>query len=343
MDARLQEQYIRTSFEDIQHLLDNPKINEIMLNPYNENKGVFWIINTEGEHEIAKGVDGNPIYWDDIKTAQVISTLSGQNHKLTHSQRPILECNIPVLNFRFTGTLRPCALGANHFTIRKFLPKRLTFDDYTNAGLTENIIKTLRLWIEHRFNVVICGEMMSGKTTFGNAWLQEIQLYKPNERIIILQDTPELSWTHGSNIAPMVTTNEITMDDLVKLSLRYTGKRICVSEVRAAEAYSLYKAWQTGHRGGFTTMHAPDIPTALDRFEKMCMEHYQCAKVDRSSLASAINAVVSIQSVEVPKIDPDTGERIWEIQRRVTQIAEVTGYDSEHARYTYHPILGAVL
>ena len=342
MDAQLLEEYVRSAFEDIQHLLDDPKINEIMLNPYDDRVGVFWIINTEGEHEFAKDLEGNPIFWNDIQTAQVIATLSGQNDKITHGQRPILECNIPIFNYRFTGTLRPAALGAHHFTIRKFLPQRLTFDDYKIAGLTDKHISILRLWIKHRFNIIICGEMMSGKSTLGNAILQEIQLYKPSERIIVLQDTPELSWAHGSNIVPIVTTNEVTMDNLVKLSLRYTGKRICVSEVRAAEAYSLYKAWQTGHRGGFTTMHAPDIPTAMDRFEKMCLEHPECAKVDRASLGNSINAVISIQAVEIQKIDEITGEKYWDIERRITQIAEVVKYDVQFDRWSYRPVLGDI-
>ena len=140
----------------------------------------------------------------------------------------------------------------------------------------------------------------------------------------------------------MLTTNEVSMDDLVKQSLRYTGKRICVSEIRAAEAYSLLKAWQTGHRGGFTTMHAASIPAALERFETMCLEHRECSKVDRSVIANVVNAVISIQAVEIPKIDDVTGERYWDVERRITQIAEVTKYDAHFNRYTFRPVLGDV-
>lgn len=50
--------------------------------------------------------------------------------------------------------------------------------------------------------------------------------------------------------------DEITMRDLLKVSLRMSPDRIVIGEVRDASALDVMKAWNTGHNGGICTVHA---------------------------------------------------------------------------------------
>ena len=268
----LNESYINATFASVRHLLDDSTVSELMLNPYTANTGQMWVIRTNGIQEKAKDLSGNYIFWDNMKTSQLFQLLSGQNDKITHSKRPILECRIPCINYRFTGVLQPASSTSHLFCIRKFTVRELMFDDYVKQGLLEpQHVEILRLWIRHNFNVLLCGVMFSGKTTFENTYIAEILAQNANERIIVIEDTPELTWKDGSNIASLLCTNEVNTDEHIKTSMRLTGQRIIIGEIRDRAAYSLYKVWGTGHRGGITSMHAGSVFEGMSRFEKMCL------------------------------------------------------------------------
>ncbi len=340
--AELNASYINATFSSVRHLLDDPTVSELMLNPFSLNIGQMWIIRTNGVHEKAQSLTGEPIFWDNMKTSQLFQLLSGQNTKITHSKRPILECNIPILNYRFSGVLQPATKMSHLFCIRKFTVRELTFDDYVAQGLlSSEHAEILRLWIKHHFNVLICGVMFSGKTTFENTYIAEILAQNPNERIICIEDTPELSYCQGANIAPLICSNEVGTDDHIKTSMRLTGQRIVVGEIRDKAAYSLYKVWGTGHRGGITSMHAGSFDEGMSRLEKMCLEHHECDKIDREDLARVIDGVIVINVKRVKKVD-ELGNISFDLQREINQIVEVTGYDSAFEKYTFKPILGDI-
>jgi type IV secretion system protein TrbB len=340
--SELNKSYINATFSSIRHLLDDNSISEIMLNPYSLNMGQMWVVRTNGLHEKAKYPNGQEIFWDNIKTSQLFQLLSGQNEKITHSKRPTLECNIPIFNYRFTGVLQPASKISHLFCIRKFTVRELTFEDYVSQGLLSNDHATiLRAWIKHNFNVLICGVMFSGKTTFENTYISEILAQNPNERIICIEDTPELTYKQGSNIAPLICSNEVGTDEHIKTSMRLTGQRIIVGEIRDKAAYSLYKVWGTGHRGGITSMHAGSFIEGMSRLEKMCLEHHECDKIDREDLARVIDGVIVINVKRTKKLNLD-GSLTFDLQREISQIVEVTGYDNDYQKYTFKPILGDI-
>ena len=116
-------------------------------------------------------------------------------------------------------------------------------------------------------NAIISGGTSSGKTTTLNALSAFIN---PKERIITIEDTLELQIPH-EHVIRMETrpTNvenkgELTMNDLVKNSLRQRPDRIIVGEVRAEEAITLFTALNTGH-SGFGTLHSNDARETITR------------------------------------------------------------------------------
>jgi Flp pilus assembly CpaF family ATPase len=111
----------------------------------------------------------------------------------------------------------------------------------------------------------------------------------------------------------------------VREMLRMRPDRIIVGEVRGAEALDLLKAFNTGHSGGFTTIHANSAPAALLRLESLVEE--AGVPPSRRLIAESVNLLIFIsrrpdgarrieEMVRVEGCVPDGGYRLKEIRER---------------------------
>jgi Flp pilus assembly CpaF family ATPase len=83
---------------------------------------------------------------------------------------------------------------------------------------------------------LIVGGTSSGNTTLINAIIQAITEQTPEHRLILLEDTVELQ-CQASNIVAMRSSREVTLQALIKATLRHRPDRIIVGEVRGKEAF----------------------------------------------------------------------------------------------------------
>ena len=117
----------------------------------------------------------------------------------------------------------------------------------------------LRRMIAERRGFLISGGTGTGKTTLLNALLG---LCTPQERLILLEDTPELTPQHEQVIALKTRAansegaGEVGLGELIVQALRMGPDRLVVGECRGAEVVHLLTAMNTGHRGAGTTLHA---------------------------------------------------------------------------------------
>ncbi|MES3036889.1 MAG: ATPase, T2SS/T4P/T4SS family [Bdellovibrionota bacterium] len=126
--------------------------------------------------------------------------------------------------------------------------------------------------IHQKQNYLVVGSTGSGKTTLLNSLLREIP---GNERVVILEDTEELSPPNELSCA--LTSRKavdqqfraIDLHDLLKVSLRLRPDRLVVGEVRGGEAKDLLLALSSGHAGSFATLHADNPGQALLRLEML--------------------------------------------------------------------------
>lgn len=122
-------------------------------------------------------------------------------------------------------------------------------------------------------SVLISGATGSGKTTLASDLLSEVS---PTERIIALEDTPELCPPHPHFISLTSRTansdgyGEVTLRTLLKQTLRMRPDRIVLGECRGDEVLELLQALNTGHRGALGTLHANSPRDALRRIELLC-------------------------------------------------------------------------
>ena len=138
--------------------------------------------------------------------------------------------------------------------------ERLTLAQLQAAGLCDEATAAyLRRMIAERRGFLISGGTGTGKTTLLNALLG---LCTPQERLILLEDTPELAPQHEQVIALKTRAansegaGEIGLGELIVQALRMGPDRLVVGECRGAEVVHLLTAMNTGHRGAGTTLHA---------------------------------------------------------------------------------------
>ena len=201
-----------------------------------------------------------------------ISVLAGNLSTVVGPHAPLFEGELSKGALRVTGLLPP-AVSAPVFSIRKRAAQLIPLDAYTrHQQLTPSHAFALRQALGNRRSIVISGGPGSGKTTFANALIHEMEQLAPaTERFILIEDTYELR-CEAENHVTLHTTEHVTLRDLVKVTLRLRPDRIIVGEVRGAEALDLLKAWNTGNPGGVTTVHANSAEDALYRLDQLAQE-----------------------------------------------------------------------
>lgn len=195
---------------------------------------------------------------------------------------------------RFQGFLPPVS-PQPAFSIRKRPAVIWTLADYLRQGvLDERQAQVLREAVRERRNILISGGAGSGKTTLANALLAEPAF--ADDRVFLLEDTPELQCSAWDLVAVLTRRfpKPIGVVDLVRDALRMRPDRIVVGEMRdGAAALETLKAWNTGHPGGLSTLHANSAEEAMSRLEDLLAE--VTTRVPRRSVAQAIDLVVHIR------------------------------------------------
>lgn len=154
----------------------------------------------------------------------------------------------------------PPLVENTHLSIRLPAQSCLTLTALRESGMFDAATEqALRTMIARRQNFVVSGGTGTGKTTLLNALLGECEAW---ERLMILEDTPELSPQHPhivslkTRAANAEGAGEITLGDLLVQALRMAPDRLMVGECRGSEILHLLNAMNTGHQGAGTTLHA---------------------------------------------------------------------------------------
>lgn len=236
------------------------------------------------------------------------------------TDQPIISGELPIGGHRFEGLLPP-VVAAPTFTIRRRASRLIPLDDYVRAKImTRAQAAALRNAITSRMNIVICGGTGSGKTTLANSVIAEIVVQAPEDRLVILEDTSEIQCA-AENAVALHTSDTVDMARLLKSTMRLRPDRIIVGEVRDGAALTLLKAWNTGHPGGVTTIHANNVISALRRLEQLTAEVSQ--QPMREVIGEAVDLVVSIERA---------GKG-----RRVRDVMHVEGFNGSRYDTNHYP------
>jgi len=207
----------------------------------------------------------------------------------------------PVVDARLADGSRVCAVvapvavdGAT-LAIRRFSTEVRPLSDFAGGAGVALCTEILR----RRVNVVVSGATSSGKTSLLAAL---IALAPADERIVVLEDTAELSISaqHAVRLegrpASIDGPPAIAVGDLVRTALRLRPDRLVVGEIRCDEVLGLVQAMNTGHDGSFSTCHANGPLDTLLRLESLVMQaapSWPLVAI-RQQLARSIDVVVHV-------------------------------------------------
>lgn len=223
---------------------------------------------------------------------------------------PKLEAVIPPpYNARITGLLPPW-VDTPELTFRKPPREVFTLESYVENGrMTQEEYELICSYIKDRKNILIGGGTGSGKSTLTNAIIQKMVEITPNDRFYIVEDVPELQC--NARDKTMIAVNPVHAAEAVRTALRWTPDRIIFGEVRYGEvANELIKAWNTGHTGNVTTIHADSCTSMLIRMEDLLRE---VIPGSIPKLSSTIHLCVHMaggkQGPHVDEVLPTSGNR----------------------------------
>jgi pilus assembly protein CpaF len=246
---------------------------------------------------------------EDENRQAVLQLVSATDRRLDASS-PIVQARILAGAARLTAVIPPISdrLSA---TVRKYALRRQTLESLVSLGsLPAPAARFLEAAVAASASIVVSGPPGSGKTSFLSALLAAA----PTDHCIrACEEVRELHvpLIHGSYYEARPPSlgggGEITLRDLVKVTLAMRPDLIVVGEVRGAEAFELTRAVNAGC-GMACTVHANSASDALDALVNAALMAGENVpdRVVRKVFSSSIDLLVHLDRA----MDPASGRII---------------------------------
>lgn len=280
--------YLRSSLAPLADIIARPDVTDIYVN----RPGELWIETVGGAIERQENTD-----LDETVLMRLARQVAALTHQGISREHPLLSAVLPD-GSRIQIVAPPTTRGPLALAIRKHVAAELALKDYDAAGAFDETVAceirehrslpasvrtavqkgelaaALAEGVRQRLNILVSGGTSTGKTTFLNALIREI----PNdERLITIEDTPELHVPHENTIGLIAVRGQlgeamVTASDLVSASLRMRPDRIILGELRGIEALAFLRAVNSGHPGSMTTIHADSPESAVEQLVLLALE-----------------------------------------------------------------------
>ena len=304
---------LRSRLGALHFLAENRDINEIMINgPDN----VF--IEKDGRIEKIETMFSSAAELEDV-----IRNIAAGVRREINELNPILDARLED-GSRVNAVHKNIAIEGPVLTIRKFSRNKMTMNRLISMGaVTEECSEFLKLLVRSGYNIFISGGTSSGKTTFLNALSDFIP---EDKRVIVIEDSAELQLTNVDNLVQMECHNAnsmgkglVSMDMLIKTSLRMRPDILIIGEVRGREVADMLQALNTGHCG-MSTGHGNSVRGMLRRLETMYLMAGQLPMdAVRAQIVEALDIMVHLV-------------RTSDGRRRVIEVQEIVGFDGDEYR-----------
>ena len=212
--------------------------------------------------------------------------------RLLHHSGMIVDNAVPIAQGHLPGNKRITVLISPLVdesvgiacSIRMLHPQRVNRENLIRTNFaTEEMVDFLCMCLRYGVSAVVAGATSSGKTTLLNALLGSIP---DSKRVFSIESgSRELSLVRNENGVPINNVvhtlsrpsdnpdYDITQDDLVVASLRFSPDVIAVGEMRDTEAHSAVEAAITGHTV-VSTVHASAGAAAHMRIGLLCQKRF---------------------------------------------------------------------
>ena len=286
----------------LQPLLDDPAVTDVLVN----GAGGVWV-------DRGRGLEAHPAAARALGGAAQVRALAT---RLAAAAGQRLDDACPVVDgsladgTRLHVVLPPLAPGGPLLSLRTQRRRAFTLPELVAAGtVAPALAPVLAALVARRANVLVSGATGSGKTTLLAALLS---LVPADERIVCIEESAELAPDHPHVVhlqtrrANVQAVGEVPLTELVRAAMRMRPDRMVLGECRGAEVREVLGALNTGHEGGWATVHAntaTDVPARLVALGALAG---MTSDTVAAQALSALDAVVHIRR--------DAG------QRRVAQV-----------------------
>lgn len=240
----------------LQPLLDDPTVTDVLVN----GAGDVWVDRGAGLERAEERVA------DPRALATRLATLAAQR---LDDAVPVVDGRLPD-GTRLHAVLAPVAAEGAHISLRTLRRRAFTLADLRGLGFLDATGEAvLHRLVEVRANVLVSGATGSGKTSL---LASVLSLVPPDERIVVIEEAAELVPTHPHVVHLQVRrpnvqgAGGIGLDVLVRAAMRMRPDRLVLGECRGGEVREVLGALNTGHDGGWATVHAnsaDDVPARL--------------------------------------------------------------------------------
>lgn len=222
------------------------------------------------------------VFADRGEGSHLVTGLAVSAEQATELARSLIEAGgrhvdeaTPLVDVRLGPGIRvhvalpPIATEGAVISIRFQRARNVSVSELTE-GWSDSVRRAVMGAVADHQTLLITGAAGSGKTTLLQALMG---LVSPRERIVVIEDVHELTIDHPHVVtlecrqANLEGAGEITLQRLVRETLRMRPSRLVVGECRGEEIRDLFQAFTTGHRGGAATLHAnslAEVPVRLD-------------------------------------------------------------------------------
>lgn len=247
--------------EPLGSLLTRPGVTDLLVNGPEE----AWIDAGAGLEKVPDFCMGSAVA---LRRAAVrMAAAAGQR---LDDATPIVDATLPS-GVRLHAVLPPLSGDSTVISLRVPSPVALPLEAVVASGMVSPwLAEVVRRLVQVRASGLITGATGTGKTTLLACLLG---LAAPDERLICIEEVSELRPAHphvvhlqarGANVQG---AGGVSLSDLVKAAMRMRPDRLILGEARGGEVREMLSALNTGHRGGWATVHANsalEVPARLE-------------------------------------------------------------------------------
>ncbi|MHA1835067.1 MAG: type II/IV secretion system ATPase subunit [Candidatus Baldrarchaeia archaeon] len=275
------------------------------------------------EHKVFKSLESTVVFKTVKELNEFTAKLCNLAGRDVNPRRPIIDATLPDGSRLNVVYGEDVSRKGSNFTIRKFSKTPLSITQLIKFGtLNPYIAAYLWMALSSGLSIFVCGETASGKTSTLNAMVVFIN---PTAKIISIEDTAEVYLPHPNWVSEVTKKGEensssVELFDLLKAALRQRPNYIIVGEIRGREGHVAFQAMQTGHPV-LSTFHAGSMEALLQRLtgEPISIP---------PPYVNNLNVVIFQNLVFNPKTK--------RMERRVTSLNEVIGYDPIEKAYNFN-------
>lgn len=309
LEAPVNNPALRTYLQPLNALLQGD-ITEVCVN----RPGEAWTESAKGwmRHDIPTLTHENL-----MQLAKLCATTT---HQTINENMPLVSAALAT-GERVQAVIPPgTSSGRVSLTIRKPSRLRMTLDDYEKNGAFDlvrvghqanvsvetqlqaylaerRIAEFLRLAVLSKQNIIVSGATGSGKTTLMKTL---VDLIPSNERLITIEDTPELEIINQPNHVRMFFSKDgqgvskATPKQLLESCLRMKPDRVLLAELRSDEAFYYIRNVNSGHPGSITSVHATSPELAIEQLMLLVKESAGGAHLSRDDIKQLLFMLVDI-------------------------------------------------